>query len=476
MVRIAVLQGAYRKVRLERLVEEPTALHGDPSEALKACLEKAGPVDIVCSTLPGNETFVHRLSIPTKASKRMSEVLPFELEAELPLEIGEVVFDHSIVGGAVDGAIPVLTLAARKASLVREIERIRTATGFEPERVGASHLELAQLSRLSAALAQEERVCLLYLGLAATDVCWLEKGQTRFGRTISIGVGAFPDAAERLAAQIRQTLSGFGAKQGTLPTKLVLCGEGALLPGMNEFLSSRLEVTVETLPVLDLDGLDELDQGRIPAFARALATAAHGLRRSGFDLRQGELAFERGYGFIKERAPLLGALVALLVLSFLFSTWAQGRALESENASLVATLEALTQQTFEKSIGDPELAQSEVDTLRKVKPEDPMPYLDGFGVAVALAETLPEGIVHDVESLEYSKGKLVLRGIVGSTDEAQRVAKAFDGHPCIDSSNVSKISQVVNSDRARYVLDAKVACSEDQVEADKSAKKAGGGK
>lgn len=473
-VRVAVLRAAYRKVAIEQLLEEDVAAHLGPEEALKACLEKAGPVDVICTTLPGGETFVQMLSVPASAAKRLADVLPFELEAALPLEIEEVVFDFTTLGAPVDGQLPILAVAARKDSVSREIARVVAAAGQEPERVGAAQLELAQLLRFTPELAAAaEPICIVRLGLETTDVCLAVKGDARAGRSISIGVGEFPEAAERLTAQLRQTLASFEAQLGTSPERLLLVGEGASLPGMCEFLSARLPLTVEVLPALGLEGVDALDQARFPAFALALATAAHGLRRAGFDLRQGQLSFERGYGFLKDKAPLLSVLGVLLVLSFVFATWAEGRALHAEKASLAATLELLTDETFGKKIADPDEAESELARLSKAKPEDPMPYLDGFGAAVAISETLPSDIVHDIEQFEYSKGKLNVRGIVSTTEEAQRVAKALDEHPCIEGSNVSKISQVVNSERARYVMEAKVLCPEDQVEGDKKTKKAG---
>lgn len=473
-VRVAVLRAAYRKVALEHLIEEPVSAHAGLEEALKACLDKAGPVDVVCTTLPGGETFVQMLSVPASAAKRLADVLPFELEAALPLELGDVVFDYQRLGAAVDGELPILAVAARKTSVTREIARVREAAGHEPERVGAAQLELSQLIRLIPSLAEvREPVCIVRLGLAGTDVCLAVLGEARAGRSLSIGVAEFPEAAERLAAQLRQTLASFDAQAGASPERMVLVGEGAMVAGMCEFLSARLPVAVEVLPELNLEGLDDVDRAKVPTFALALATASHGLRRSGFDFRQGELAFERGFGFVKDKAPLLSVLGVLLVLSFVFATWAEGRALEAERASLGASLELLTEQTFGKKISDPDEAELELDRVRKSKPEDPMPYLDGFGAAVAISEVIPKDIVHDIEQFEFSKGKLNVRGIVSTTDEAQRVAKAVDEHRCIEGSNVSKISQVVNSERARYQMEAKVACPEDQVEGDKKPKKAG---
>ena len=92
-----------------------------------------------------------------------------------------------------------------------------------------------------------------------------------------------------------------------------------------------------------------------------------------------------------------------------------------------------------------------------------MPYLDGFGVAVVLSEVIPEEVIHDIEELEVSKGKVKLRGLVSSAEDAQTVLKAFESHRCIGEAKVNKISQVVSSrtERKRYILEAVVLCPED---------------
>jgi hypothetical protein len=187
----------------------------------------------------------------------------------------------------------------------------------------------------------------------------------------------------------------------------------------------------------------------------------HGVRGKGFDLRQGELVYERGYEHVKQRAPLLAGLMAAVMLSFFFSIWAESRALAAENEALLTSLREVTRSTFGVETADPDEAEVELEKARKSKPEDPMPYLDGFGVAVALATTLPTGVVHDVEEFDVAKGKVKMRGLVASASDAQTVAKHFGEHPCIHEPNVTKITQVVNTERERYTMEAEVRCPED---------------
>ena len=200
--------------------------------------------------------------------------------------------------------------------------------------------------------------------------------------------------------------------------------------------------------------------------------AVHAMRGKGLDLRQGHLAYEHGYEHLKARAPLSAALVAAVLLSFLFSVWAESRALAREHEALLVSLQEVTQSTFGTATADPDEAEVELQKARKVRPDDPMPYMDGFGIAVVLAEKLPDDMHHDVEEFEFAKGKLKIRGQVDSADDAQKVAKLLGEHRCVKDAKVTKITQVVNSERERYQLEAEVSCPGEGSDSDSSKKTA----
>jgi general secretion pathway protein L len=71
-----------------------------------------------------------------------------------------------------------------------------------------------------------------------------------------------------------------------------------------------------------------------------------------------------------------------------------------------------------------------------------------------------------------------LHGVVGSAEEAQNIATEIGKHRCVSNAKIGKITQVVNSDRQKYVLEYDVKCPEDgpkkKKKADESADKAEG--
>lgn len=472
-VRIAALHVRYRKLELEGLYEELLSAHESPREALRSCLAHIPPggIDMIVTSVDGSRCFTHAVRFPESARKRLAELLPFELEAELPLDIDELVIDHTILDSAGPGRaekdagpkeIAVFAAAARMQDVQEMIDLVRDASGKQPERVGVSNLELAHLTHLNPALRGEEPIALLDLGFSRADICLVQGGRLKQARALSMGVEGFPEQATALVARLRQTFVAYAMANGAQVARLYLLGEGAGMHGLPEYLAGQLGMTVEVLDRFELDGLNEENLARLPHFGRALAIAMHGVRGKGLDLRQGDLAYERGYEHVKQRAPLLAGLMAAVLLSFFFSIWAESRALAADHEALLTSLQEVTKSTFGVETADPDEAEIELEKARKTKPEDPMPYLDGFGVAVALATTLPEGIVHDVEEFDVAKGKVKLRGLVGSASDAQTVAKHFGEHPCIHGPNVTKITQVVNTERERYTLEADVYCPEDQ--------------
>jgi general secretion pathway protein L len=479
-VRIAVLNARYRTMELEGLHEELLTSHETPADALRACLAQipAGGFDSAVAAVDGARCFTHQVNLPESAKKRLAELLPFELEAVLPLDIDELLIDHAILGTTnVEGSneLKVLTVASRLEHVQEVIDLVRDAGGKQPERIGVSTTELAQLTALNPVLRGEEPIALVDLGFHRTDICILKEGAIQKVRALSLGIEGFPESANTCVARIRQTLSAHATSTGQEVSRIYVVGDGAAMNGLTDYLAGQLGVIVELLDKIEMEGLAPEIEARVPSFGRALATAMHAVRGKGFDLRQGELAFERGYEHVKERAPLLAGLVFAVLLSFFFSIWAESRALAAENEALVTSLEEITSSTFGTGTGDPDEAEISLEKARKSRPEDPMPYLDGFGVAVALSDAVPADLVHDVEELDIAKGRVKIRGLVESAKDAQTVAKKLGKHRCIHEPSVTKITQVVNTERERYTLEAELYCPEDEG-ADKKSKKSGGSK
>ena len=107
------------------------------------------------------------------------------------------------------------------------------------------------------------------------------------------------------------------------------------------------------------------------------------------DLRQGPLAAQRSYEQLKERTPLLAGLAGAILVSFLFATWAELRALGREHEVLTTAMAALSRDVLGEETVDPERVHELLETGGGRAVTDPMPHADAFDMLVGISEAIP---------------------------------------------------------------------------------------
>ena len=463
-VRAVLLVTGYRRTVLESMVEVDRSQIPGLEDAVQACLLPiAAHADALAVAVDGDLAFLHRLSLPLTAEKQLAEVVPFELEAQVPVDFEELVYDYLLFPRrAGDSTIELLAVAVRTTVVRDLLAAVKTAIAKEVERVGVGALPLANLSTVTPEVDGEEPVALLELAEDRSEIVVLRRGRPEFARTLSIGVSGLPASAPELAANLRQSLVAARARLGASIGAIHLTGGGAAAAGAEAYLSAELGIPVAPLPLPRLEGIPEGQEAMVPRFSRALGLAL-GLRGRArdLDLRRGSLSYQRGYAFFKEKAPLLSALGAVILLSFFFSTWAELRSLGREHGRLAAELARTSREALDEESDDPEHVKELLDGVGARLEVDPMPHADAFDVMVELSRAVPVAVTHDVEELELSREHVKLEGIVGSAAEAQQVADAVKQNRCFADVKVTKVSQVINGTRQKYVMEADLRCPED---------------
>ncbi|HEY0468283.1 MAG TPA: pilus assembly protein PilM, partial [Polyangiaceae bacterium] len=354
-VRALLLVTGYKRVVIEAINELAIDSVESLEKAIELCVTPMLPhTDGVAVAIDGDGAFVHRLKLPLTARKQIDAVLPFELESQMPIDMSELVYDYRILrGDANPAAIEVIAALARTEQVKQRIELVKRALGREPERVSCGPLVLGNLSLVARELTGKSPVALVDLGSKRTEVAVLSEGEPLFVRTLSRGVAGLPDSAAGLIAELRQTFLAFLASTDLAIESVILLGGGAAASGADQYLSHELGLPVRALPTFQLEASAEIVLA-LPRFAKALALAA-GLSGKAVDLnlRSGPLAYQRGFGFLKERAPLLAGLIAATLVSFLFSSWADLHALAREHEELTRSLAAQSQQALGEELTDP---------------------------------------------------------------------------------------------------------------------------
>src|SRR5258706_2532371 len=94
-VRAASVAVGYKRLSLGKL--EEVAIDAAPSleRAIQlACAPLLEHADGVAVALGGGPCFIQRITIPATPQKRLGEVLPFEIEAQVAVDIDHVGFEH----------------------------------------------------------------------------------------------------------------------------------------------------------------------------------------------------------------------------------------------------------------------------------------------------------------------------------------------------------------------------------------------
>src|SRR5689334_19632053 len=181
-VRAAGIGVGYKRLSLGRM--EEVAL--DSVESLERAVQiVAAPLlehaDAIAVAVDGDHCFTHRIAIPATAAKRLEEVLPFEIEAQVPIDIDELVFDYRALRRR-DSKEPVvvMTAAARIDAVRARIDLIQSALSRQPDRVGCGPIALANLAAIVSPLRGPGPFALVDLGAERTEVTVLQNGEAVF--------------------------------------------------------------------------------------------------------------------------------------------------------------------------------------------------------------------------------------------------------------------------------------------------------
>lgn len=454
-VRVVLLQTQYRGVRLLGYRQAPLNGPQELEETLRLVgLPLVQQGEHLATCISGDQLFIRDIELPAAASKQLNDVVPFEIEAQVPLDFDELCYDYRLLGPKAgrDG-MRVLSVATRISVVRQQIDVVQRALGVEPERVGAGPLPLANLAQMLPDLRGPGLVAVLDVGLGSSDLLVLQDGMPVFARTLSVGAEA---GGQAMIAALRQSQAAW-LQRGSEPfLRLFLAGAGPTIDGAAPVLSDALGLAVSPLREIAFEGVEP---GSLTGFEKALGLAL-GLAGAPRDLnlRRGPLAYQHSYAFLKTKMPIVAALVAIILTSFIFSVWAKGKSLDVENESLRQTLATLSEQTLGERV---ESAEELTEILDRAGSQetDPQPELDAFDIMIDVSKAIPEDIVHDIDDFDVQGDKVKLQGIVSATDEAERIHDELAKHRCFKAVTISKITQVVNSNRQKYTLTFDVNCS-----------------
>ena len=285
-------------LRLKTFSIKPLGIEGSQEDArekaiLKTLQEaiveggiKAKDVN-VCA--PGFHVFSKFVKLPPVDANKVTQIIQYEAQQNVPFPLSEVVWDYQIMGSAPSGELEVL-LVAVKSEVVEGLFRVAAESKLRLQLCDASPAALCNAFRYNYG-DLEDCTMLLDIGAKTSNLLFFEKGKV-FSRSINLGANAItqdfateaklkyevaeqikiaegfvslggayeepenPNQAAiskiarqfmtKLHIQVNQTMQFYRGQQGgSAPQRLFLSGGASIMPYTAQFFAEKLNVPVE---------------------------------------------------------------------------------------------------------------------------------------------------------------------------------------------------------------------------------------
>jgi general secretion pathway protein L len=467
-IRAALIRTSLRSLAVERYLEvEIPALSAQAprDELLQAALrdlvgQLPEPPDSIVSVIDGARVSLRNVQLPLATKKRVSEVLPFELDPLLPFPIDEAVIDFQEVGpSATPGEFTVLAAAAPELAIEQALIPF-TLAQLPPRELAVGAAALDGLLAFVSMGEPGSATMLLHFDHNFCDVCIVRNKACELARTLSEGVDAALARPPLFRAALLQTVMKYRADGGPQPERVLVMGVGADEPQLLQRVSDAMALPAESITLPSPSNLDAIPSA---LFGRALALAGRTTRRGKrLDLRRGKFAPERNISMLRNYALLAAGCLVAIILSYTFSVWAEYRALSEERDALAEKLAKVSELHFGESTRSATRARELLEGSGQAR--DPLPRFDCFRALGAISAAIPDTIVHDTRKLEITldeggqTGSFTIQGSLPDLVARDAVADALDAHDCIEQVERQKTSSMPGQDKKNYTLEGVIAC------------------
>ena len=296
------IQEATRDTAMRKALDELLAEIGSKGRDVNICA-------------PGFHTFSKFVKLPPVDTSKVTQIIQYEAQQNVPFPLEEVVWDYQILGATPTGELEVL-LVAIKEDVVEGLFKTAESAGLRLQIVDVSPAALCNAFRYNYG-DLDGCTMLLDIGAKTSNLLFFEKGNV-YARGINIGANSitqdfakeaklgFDDAEQikiaegfvslggayeepdsphqaaiskiarqvltRLHIQVNQTIQFYRGQQGgSPPDRLFLSGGATSMPYTAQFFSEKLNLPVEYFNPLRNIQLDaELNREELAKVAHSL--------------------------------------------------------------------------------------------------------------------------------------------------------------------------------------------------------------
>jgi type IV pilus assembly protein PilM len=264
----------------DAIVEGEIMDPGIVSEAITSTLADAGVKSkSIVTAVGGRDVIIKKIQIERVKEQQARELMRWEAEQHVPFDMESVELDFQILDPHDEGLEMNVLLVAAKRELVETKIRLLTDAGLSPSMVDVDAFALHNAFELNYPDAMTGVVGLVNIGHEVTNINILDEGVPLLTRDITVGTRKFREDLQREQGvgneQADAMLQGFdrssqldaviesrgeeiavgieraaaflasSSRTGARMKAVYTCGGGARIPGLNEALAARLQLTVE---------------------------------------------------------------------------------------------------------------------------------------------------------------------------------------------------------------------------------------
>lgn len=399
----------------------------------------------VLSSLPGDMVTWRTFFVPFRDRRRLDQTVPFELEAEVPFGLDDVIVDYHSLSRDKNGSI-VMAAMVQRGDLEKHLALLAEA-GLDPKVVDLAPLATLNVLRL---IEKDLPPAFAYVGGTAERlvVAVYQGGRLAGLRTVigarlaahvedETGVsGNGKPAVETewssdVAGEVRWTLMVLNGGPLGRGTPCFIAGEGVVFDEIAQAVSTSMDLAPRRIEPRDTQRLPPDFKSTLNGFAAPLGLALREVAPNdslGLNFRRGEFAYHRTQEEVRRALWRTGGLFTTVLILIIASAYVEYQGLQTRAELLTDGVRKVVAETLPEARNAPDpvrflheaiaAEKKQMAILGEVAPADGATVVDAMR---AVAVALPAAVKLDVEEFIMDTDSIRMKAATDSFETADLI-------------------------------------------------------
>lgn len=525
-----VLETSVRSFELAACHTEPIPIEANTTEenqkvavqtALFHLMEHVGEVDQVITALPGNTGAASILDMPFSDPAKIEPTLPLQVDELTPFDIDELIYDYQFIERSKGKGPSKLLIASVPRQRIAEHLEVLQESNVDPRILMMDGTPYAHLFGTVLEKPTVDAWCVVDLGEEQTIISIFRadpedaqypirtetvRSLSRGTRHIREGVAqilgvsleqvddwmpqhiqldprqptgnpqiteAFVRTLTPTILELRRNLTAVERKLGYSIGHIYITGGGALLPGIDALMSSRIRLSVERLHVGSIQTKEETEwpasgDTYLKALGMALRSTESRNAYAKLNLRQQEFAFKGDLQFLKDRLGSLMLMAAILFVLFCVSVFTSFYVRGVEGSRLDAEIQKRCFQIVGRRGLSPRrclgIMNDEIQKVSGKSGRSLIPQVSAYDLLLVFYQRISDlnkdkKIKVEIGSLRITDKRFDFEGKTNSFESVDKIEKQLKSYKCFKQIKKGKVQRATGQgEKIEFRLSAVLSC------------------